>query len=115
MEKKITKRDNFNALLALDEVKANETLVAFIKHELELLDRKANADKSNSPEAKANAELREAILVAIADKTPRTVTEICGLVGVPSNQKVTRQMTELRLLGKVEKSVVKGKSYYTAC
>ena len=35
--KKLTKRDHFNALLNLEEVKANPVLVESIEHELDLL------------------------------------------------------------------------------
>ena len=38
--KKLTKRDRYAQLLALNEVKANPDLVAFIEHEVELLARK---------------------------------------------------------------------------
>ena len=34
--KKLTKRDHFNTLLTLSEVKSNPVLVDFIEHELEL-------------------------------------------------------------------------------
>lgn len=38
--KKITKRDNFNKLLTIEEVAKDTQLVEFINHELELLDKK---------------------------------------------------------------------------
>ena len=38
--KKMTKRDYFNTLLGIVEVKANPELVKFIDHELELLAKK---------------------------------------------------------------------------
>ena len=43
MANKITKRDNYNALLNIPEVASNAELVAFINHEIELLDRKNKA------------------------------------------------------------------------
>ena len=39
--KKVTKRDNFNALLKIEEVASTEQLVEFVNHELELLDKKS--------------------------------------------------------------------------
>ena len=41
--RKPTKRDNFNALLAIPAVAENSTLVEFINHEIELLDKKNSA------------------------------------------------------------------------
>ena len=46
MEKKITKKDRFNQLLAIDGVSANDELVAFIQHEIELLEKKAGKSGS---------------------------------------------------------------------
>ena len=43
--KKITKRERFNSLLSLSEVQANADLVAFIEHEIELLDKKNSSEK----------------------------------------------------------------------
>ena len=43
--RKMTKKDCFNALLAIEEVANNENLVLFINHEIELLEKKNSADK----------------------------------------------------------------------
>ena len=57
--KKLTKRDYFNQLLKLDEVKGNEKLVKFISHELELLAKKNASDKSKlSATQIANEEIK---------------------------------------------------------
>ena len=40
--KKMTKKDYFNELLKIGAVASNESLVDFINHELELLDRKSS-------------------------------------------------------------------------
>jgi hypothetical protein len=48
MANKVTKIDNFNTLLTLADVKANPSLVDFIKHEIELLEKK-NANRSSKP------------------------------------------------------------------
>lgn len=40
MAQKLTKKDHFNALLALAEAQGNQTLVDFINHELELLSKR---------------------------------------------------------------------------
>ena len=43
--RKPTKRMQFEALLNLADVQANSSLVDFINHEIELLDKKNSADK----------------------------------------------------------------------
>lgn len=60
---KITKKDNYNALLALDEVKANPALVEFIEHELELLAKKAES-RSTKPTVRQdeNAKIKDDIV-----------------------------------------------------
>ena len=40
MSNKLTKRDYFNSLLAINEVASRPELVKFIEHELELLEKK---------------------------------------------------------------------------
>ena len=66
MSNKVTKKDNYNALLNLEQVKANPALVAFIEHELELLAKKA-ANTSSKPSAKQveNDKIKKAILEAM--------------------------------------------------
>ena len=63
MANKTTKMDNFNTLLTLAEVQANPELVAFIKHEQELLLKKAES-RSNKP---TKSQLENA---AIAERIP---------------------------------------------
>ena len=60
--KKMTKRDYFNALLALEAVKADSALVDFINHELELLAKKNASEKKLTPTQKENLNIQEAIL-----------------------------------------------------
>jgi len=82
----MTKRENYTALRAI--VADNAELVAFIDHELELLDKK-NSKRSDKPTAKqsANAELAEQIYGTLANaKEPMTCTAIADMFGI-SNQK----------------------------
>ena len=86
MIKFMTKRENYTAIRAI--VADNAELVAFIDHELELLDKK-NSKRSDKPTAKqsANAELAEQIYGALANaKEPMTCTAIADMFGI-SNQK----------------------------
>ena len=56
--KKMTKRDYFNALLNVEEVKANSAMVTFIEHELELLSKKNASDRKPTATQKENEAIK---------------------------------------------------------
>ena len=60
--KKLTKRDHFNALLAIADVAQNQTLVDFINHELELLAKKNSSEKKPTAVQIANEGIKADIL-----------------------------------------------------
>lgn len=74
MANKITKSQMFEMIKALDEVKANPDMVAFIDHELELLSKKSSAKRVTKTQ-EANAEIKGEILATLSD-VPLRVTEI---------------------------------------
>ena len=106
----MTKRENYTALRAI--VIDNPELVAFIDHELELLDKK-NSKRSDKPTAKqtANAELADKILASMSDE-PMTCTAIADMFGI-SNQKCSALIKGLVDDGKVVRTVVKRVAYFT--
>lgn len=113
--KKLTKRDHFNALLAIPAVSDNPVLVDFINHELELLSKKNSADKKPTATQQANNALKEAIIDLLVDGNPYTVSQI--IKEVPecaglSNQKVSALMVQLVNEGQVEKMIEKRVSYF---
>lgn len=118
-EKKITKKDNFMELLTLDEVKSNERLVAFIQHELELLERKnssVNGEKKLTATQVANESLKDAILEEMEENRLYTISEM--LKALPccaelSNQKVTRLVAQLVADSKVIRTEDKRKAYFS--
>lgn len=121
MDKKITKKDNFNTLLTLAEVKSNARLVAFIEHEIELLDKKAAADKKETPKQKENAILSAKIYDFLVEQgKPFTVGELIKKCPVlvemedVSTSKVTSLLKPLKDGGKVENFMEKRHSYYRA-
>lgn len=73
MEKKITKREVINSMLALDVIMENEVYVNFLKHELELLDNK-NANRKETPKQKENRELQNTILTILTANVGKTMT-----------------------------------------
>lgn len=114
--KKITKKDNINALLALDEVKANPRLVDFLNHELELLEKKAGY-KSDKPTAKQveNASVKDNIIASMEKGKKYRITdmlkqfECCAEL---SNQRVSALVRQLLSEGKVERFEEKRVAYF---
>jgi hypothetical protein len=116
---RITKKDRFNQLLNIAEVKADPELVAFIEHEKELLARK-NASTSNGPRKPtktqiANAEIGEAVASAMVAGQVYTIADVSALVPAlegATPQKVGPIMRRLRDAGRLTEDKVKGKVVY---
>lgn len=114
--KKITKRDRFNELLALAEVKANADLKAFVEHELELLAKKNSADKKPTAQQEANEAIKADILAVMSAEPNRlfTITEL--LKAVPSCADLTNQRVSAlvrQMLGvSIERIEDKRKAYF---
>lgn len=123
--KKLTKRDYFSQLREI--VKDNETLVAFIDHEIELLNKK-NSSKSDAPSKTQieNKELSNQILDIMAGlDEPKTITELINETEIGkltfgkdnkemTNQKLSRLVNDLAKAKVVTRTVVKGVAYFKA-
>lgn len=114
--KKMTKRDHYNALLTLAEVKANPALVEFINHELELLDKKNASDKKPTAQQTANDAIKVAILDNMISGKMYTITDI--IKSVPecadlTNQRVSALVRQLKDEGKVVRTEDKRKAYFS--
>lgn len=114
--KKLTKRDHYNTLLALDEVKSNPKLVEFIEHELELLDRKNSTDKKPTAQQTANEAIKVAILDNMAEGKMYTITDL--IKSVPecaelTNQRVSALMRQLIEDKQVVRTEDKRKAYFS--
>ena len=113
--KKITKRDRFNALLNMAEVKANPDMVAFIEHELELLAKKNSADKKPTAQQTANEGIKQAILDGMENGRLYTITELQKSIPACaelSNQRVSalvRQMVGVT----IDRTEDKRKAYFS--
>ena len=113
--KKITKRDRFNALLSLSEVQANAELVAFIEHEIELLDKKNSSEKKPTAQQTANESLKAAIVAGMTPNRLYTVSEIqkeiseCAEL---SNQRISALLRQM--IGKeIVRTEDKRKAYFS--
>lgn len=97
-EKKITKREVINAMLADEHIKENETFVTYLQNELKLLDKKAERKGKSEEEVKEIARLKELIVVTLAGIGKGTVSEIQKAneeLGDLSNQKVSSLLKQL--------------------
>lgn len=123
MTKKITKRENYNTLLSLSEVQSNPELVAFIEHELELLDKKNSVERKPSEKQVANDGLRDAIVAAMEPNKLYTLSQLAELVPALNGATPQRMsalvnaVTNDEAKGKtglpVNKVVDKRKAYFT--
>ena len=115
MTKKITKRDRFNQLLAIAEVKENPALVEFIKHELELLEKKNSSDKKPTATQIENEGIKEVILDTLSADKGLTITEMqksnAELADL-SNQKISALIRQLIADNLVVKEEIKRKAYF---
>ena len=102
MTKKMTKVEMFNAIKAVEGVSANEDFVAFIDHEIELLNKKASNKKATKTQVE-NEGFKATILAVLTD-VGATVTEIQGkdeTLASLSNQRVSALLRQLKDDGKV--------------
>lgn len=87
--KKITKREKFEMLLNVAEVKGNEMLVEFINHEIELLARKNGSEKKPTAQQQANAQIQQAILNGMEVGKRYTITDL--IKEIPECAELTNQ------------------------
>jgi hypothetical protein len=113
--KKLTHKDYYNILLAIDEVAENEDLVKFIEGRIEQIDKKAN---SVSKTDKAKAEADEHIKSVIADTITDTAMTISEMQKANSelaeftNQKISKLLSKMKEDGEVVRTEEKGKAYF---
>ena len=121
MANKVTKKDNFNALLCVvnnaDISEEQRTaLAAFISHEIELIENKSNSTKP-SKKQEENASVKTIILAELskADE-PLTITEMQRTAEPLANftcQKISALLRQLIEENKVTKEIIKKKSYFS--
>ena len=113
MANKITKKEMFTMIKA--QVKDNAEMVAFIDHEIELLDKKASNKKATKTQ-EANIGIKSTILAVLEGAKPMTVTEMQGAsaeLGELSNQKVSALVRQLVESGEVVKTIDKKVSRFS--
>ena len=116
--RKPTKRDRFNALLAIPAVAEDAELVEFINHEIELLDKKNTAERKPTAKQVENAGFKADMLAWMEPDTKYLSADVAK--GVPSiiaagisPNRVTAMLTQLVNDGAVIRTEDKRKSYYS--
>lgn len=109
---KRTQREIFEEMLGLDVINSNPDYKNLIEKKLEELKKKAENRKPTETQKK-NAEIgRKAIEYLSAQNTRLTVTQLQVALDVPSNQRLSRIMSDAYKNGTVNKVSIKGVSYY---
>ena len=114
--KKITKREKYEMLANLTEVKANPMLVEFIEHELELLAKKNSAEKKPTAVQIENEGVKS-VIVETLEKNGKMMTisemqKVNAKLGEMSNQRISALVRQLINDGKVERIEEKRKAYF---
>lgn len=115
-QNKITKREIINTMLADSTIASNEMYVNYLKHELELLDKKAEKKGKSEEELKEIARLKEVVSSTLATIGKGTVSEIQKAnseLGDLSNQKVTSLLKTMIEDGVVTKTIESRKSIFS--
>lgn len=116
---KVTKKERFAQLLAIvnaSQVENSDELIAFINHEVELLDKKNS--RSGKPTARQieNEKIKVTILSILGGiGKPMTITQLLAEIGNSelSNQRVSALVTQLRDSGEVVRTVEKKVAFYS--
>ena len=111
----MTKKEMFAEIRNI--VADNEEMVAFIDHEIELLDRKSNSSRKLTKTQIENNSFKAEIVAHLTEvdtrKTIRELqTEIPSISGL-MNQRVARMLTDLVKAGTLTKEYVKKTPYYS--
>lgn len=116
--KKLTKAQKFQMLLEVAEVQANETLVEFINHELELLAKKNSTSTGTRKPTKTQLEnemLINVIKEVLGDKEPKTIAMLQQAheeLEPLTNQKISALLKKLVDAEVVEKYIEKKKTFF---
>lgn len=113
MTKKITKKEMFAQILTH---LTDENEIAFINHEIELLNNKASGTRKPTANQVANENFKHEILEVLnASDKAMTITEIqenSEALGLLTNQRISALLTQLKADNLVERIVDKRKAMF---
>jgi len=111
----MTKREMFAEIRKV--VIDNAEMVAFIDHEVELLNRKSGGTRKPTKNQLENAQFKADILAALTEVgkpvTIKELCEVCPTVAGLTNQRITHMLTDLRKSGEVTREYIKRVAYFT--
>lgn len=111
----MTKREMFTEIRKI--VADNAEMVAFIDHEIELLDRKSSSPKKPTKTQIENdaykAEIIAYLTGAEAPQNIKTIQAEIPSIGGLTNQRITHMLTDLVKAGTLTKEYVKKTPYYS--
>ena len=111
----MTKREMFTEIRNI--VADNEEMVAFIDHEIELLERKSNSPKKPTKTQIENDGFKAEIVAYLTEvDAPKTIKELqaeISSIGGLTNQRITHMLTDLVKAGTLTKEYVKKTPYYS--
>jgi len=109
----MTKRENYAAIRSILVANGNTDLVAFVDHEVELLDKKNKAPKKATRTQVENEGLKDRILDLLkGSPEPLTATAIGEVLGISVN-KASALLTQLKEDNSVTREVIKRKAYFS--
>ena len=111
----MTKKEMYAEILKV--VADNEELVAFVNHEIDLLNRKSSGTRKPTKTQLENEGFKADILEALAGvDEPVTIKGLCGIcdsISGLTNQRVSALLTQMVKGGTAHKEVVKGRAMFT--
>jgi hypothetical protein len=122
MEKKMTKRDYYNEIIAIATENERTDLVDFAKHEIELLDKKKSSGKGKVNETmnsnvelvyNALAEIGRATATELIAKASEILKPLANENGIITTQKVSAYLHKLVDSGRVRTESEKKKTYFS--
>jgi len=106
----MTKREMYSNIRTL--LADNAEVVAFCDHEIELLSR-PKVKKPTKNQVENEGYLSDILDTLAGSAQPMTITDIVGHFDGLSNQRVSALVKKLKDAGKVVRTEVKGKAYFT--
>ena len=109
--KKMTKRDYFTAIL--NTYPLTDAEKDFVKHEIELLEKKNSAERKPTTKQTENAELKAKILATMEPNRLYTATEVQKEYGIESNQRASALLRQMIADGTIVRTEDKRKAYFS--
>lgn len=111
----MTKREMYAEIRKI--VADNAEMVAFIDHEVELLDKKKSGSRKPTKTQVENEGYKADILAALTEVdepvTIKGLADVCPAIASLTNQRITHMLTDLRKNGEVKRTYIKKVAYFS--